>query len=335
MMTVFLNGKFYSAGDPEAGLELARIGIFDAAFQHGVGLFETMLGGVHVQGIEGPRSHGEEIETWVLQLDEHIERLAKSAKELGLSQDLRTSALEEVVLETVKRSELERARIRLTITPGDLAMLGKKNAEIKSDGKGDGPKPTVLVVAQPATKYPKPMYERGVSLVLADTRANRLNKFEGHKTLNYWWRLSELQMAGRKGAAEALVLSVSNHLVGGCVSNVILVKDEVVYTPIAKGEEQEIAGKDAVDVMASPVLPGTVRSWVLEKADRLGLKMERKELSVEDLLKADEVMMTNSSWGLLPVIALEGNPVGNSKPGRVTLDLLDAWRELMPEETAE
>src|SRR5205814_2137459 len=65
--------------------------------------------------------------------------------------------------------------------------------------------PTVLIVAQPVTRYPEAMFERGVTVVLADARANPLNPFEGHKTLNYWWRLRELQTAARKGAGEALV----------------------------------------------------------------------------------------------------------------------------------
>ena len=58
-------------------------------------IFETMTGGVVRRGIEGARSHGEEIEAWVLRLDEHMDRLATSAKALGLSDQFRTRALGE------------------------------------------------------------------------------------------------------------------------------------------------------------------------------------------------------------------------------------------------
>jgi branched-subunit amino acid aminotransferase/4-amino-4-deoxychorismate lyase len=327
---VFLNGVFY--GDepgpgqpPGPGIGEARVPAFDAGLQHGVGLFETMLGGVVRRGLEGATAHGEEVETWVLQLDDHMDRLAASAKELGLSQDLRTTALAEAVLETVRRSGLARARVRLTVTGGDLAML----AAAKGGGAPRPADPTVMIVAQPATEYPAPMFERGVGLTLAEARANPLGAMEGHKTLGYWWRLRELQAAAQKGAGEALVLGVTNHLCGGCVSNLLLVKGDQVLTPIARGEEREVAGEGA-RTLRSPVLPGVTRAWALEKAERLGLTVRKQMLGVQDLLDADEAMLTNSSWGVLPAVRLEGSQIGSGTPGRVTLDLRDAWLGLLP-----
>jgi len=178
---VFLNGKFYGGDDGSPALTEARVSAFDAGFQHAVGLFETMTGGVVRRGVEGARSHGEQIETWVLRLDEHMARLAWSARELGLSEQLRTQALGEVVLETVRRSGMARSRVRLTLTGGDLSMLAA------SGGGGATPRmvdPTILIVAQPATAYPPEMFERGVTVMLATGRANPLNPFEGHKTLS-------------------------------------------------------------------------------------------------------------------------------------------------------
>jgi branched-subunit amino acid aminotransferase/4-amino-4-deoxychorismate lyase len=327
---VFLNGKFYGPeGSPP--ISEARIPAFDAGFQHSVGLFETMLGGVARRGIEGPRSHGEEVETWALYLDDHLERMAASARELGLSDVLRTEALAEAVLATVERSGLERARIRLTVTGGDLAMVGS-TPKPGEDPKRPTPRasdPTVMIVAQPATDYPAAMFERGVACTLADLRANPLNPFEGHKTLNYWPRLRELQKAAAKGAAEALILSVTNHVCSGCVSNILLVKGDRLITPIARGEEQEIAGKDAKPI-PSPVLRGITRGWIINRASRLGLEPERRMVTMQDVLDADEVMLTNSSWGVLPVVRIEGSAIGEEKPGRYTLDLRDAWLGTLP-----
>lgn len=330
---VFLNGKFFG-GEPSlssggaAPLADARLSAFDAGFQHAVGLFETMTGGVVRRGVEGPTSHGEEIETWVLHLDEHMERLAASARTLGLSQDLRTSALEEAVLETVRRSGLSAARVRLTVTGGDLSLLSVAQSAAQGQSAPRAPDPTVLIVAQPATPYPRQMFEHGVAITLAEARVNPLNPAEGHKTLNYWWRLRELQRAGTKGAAEALVLSITNHLAGGCVSNLLLVQGENLLTPIAKGEEPEIRGSE--QALHSPVLPGVTRNWAIGRAERMGLEIHKRMLSVQDVLDADEVMLTNSSWGVLPIVKLEGSALGGGKPGRVTLDLIDQWRDLRP-----
>ncbi|HVU63304.1 MAG TPA: aminotransferase class IV [Phycisphaerales bacterium] len=327
---VFLNGKFYGPeGSPP--LTETRVSAFDAGFQHAVGLFETMLGGVVKRGIEGPRSHGEETETWVLDLDAHMDRLAGSAKALGLSDQLRTQALGEVILETVRRSSLDRARVRATITGGDLAML----TAAQRAPEADRPRmvdPTVLIVAQPATEYPREMFERGVSVTLAEMRANPLNPLEGHKALNYWARLRDLQIAASKGAAEALVLSITNHVCSGCVSNLLLIKDGSLITPIARGEELDVAGKESAPI-PSPVVPGIVRAWAMDRAERLGLRVQRRMVSLQDVLGADEAMLTNSSWGVLPVVRLEANAIGAGAPGKVTLDLRGAWLDRLPRPT--
>ena len=340
MTVVMLNGKFYG-GEGDAPLSDARLSAFDAGFQHAVGLFETMLGGTATRGVEGGRSHGEVQETWVLHLDEHMERLAHSARSLGLSEQLRTVALGEAVLETVKRSGLPRARVRVTITGGDLAML-----TVARSGASPAPiDPSVMIVAQPATVYPPAMFERGVSVTLAHTRANPLNAFEGHKTLNYWWRLRELQLAASKGAGEALILNITNHVCGGCVSNLICIKGEDVMAPLARGEEGASDHAPADDsphiaaprsqkapVLHSPVLPGVTRAWALDRASRLGLRVTRRMVSVQDVVDADEVLLTNSSWGVLPVVRIESNDIGSGSPGRVGLDLRQAWLDLLPSE---
>jgi branched-subunit amino acid aminotransferase/4-amino-4-deoxychorismate lyase len=300
MATVFLNGRFLE------GHESPVVSAFDAGLQHGVGLFETMLGGTAANG-----------QPWILDLDGHMDRLAESARQLGLSDSLRAGALGEALMQTLRRSGLERARIRLTITGGDLSLLTARAGS--ADKEND---PTVLIVAQPATKYPEAMFERGGSVVVADARANPLNPFEGHKTLNYWWRLRELQAAAAKGASEALVLQVSNHLCGGCVSNLFLVAGDELLTPIARGEESEVGGKSA---LPSPVLPGITRAWLIERAQAKGLTVHRRMLSAADVLEADEVFLTNSSWGVLPIVKFEASAIGDGVPGKITKALRERW----------
>jgi branched-subunit amino acid aminotransferase/4-amino-4-deoxychorismate lyase len=154
--------------------------------------------------------------------------------------------------------------------------------------------------------------------VIADAKANPLDPTAGHKTLNYWWRLRELQTAAGRGAGEAIVLQVSNHVCGGCVSNLFAVKDGTLVTPIARGEEQEIGGKGAIP---SPVLPGITRALVLKEAKKMGLTVERRMMGIGDVLDADEVFLTNSSWGVLPVTAVEAEPVGSGEVGEVCRSL--------------
>lgn len=287
--TVWLNGAFL---DPEA----ARVSAFDAGFQHGVGLFETMLA----------------VEGGVVRVERHVRRLVDSARELGLSADLRHRPLVDAVRSVARRAGLARARMRLTVTGGDLNMLQR--------GQAAPYDPTILIVAQPATEYPAEMMAKGVMATIADPRANPLDPSAGHKTLNYWTRLRALQAAAAKGAGEAVFLQVSNHLAGGAVSNLFVVKDGVLRTPIARGEE-------ATGGLPSPVLPGITRGFILERAEAAGMPVERKLLTIADLLDADEAFLTNSSWGVLPVVRVEQKQIGAGEPGGATTALLESWLE--------
>ncbi len=316
MATVFLNGRFLD--------DAAQAGVsaLDAGFQHGVGLFETML---------GVRGRAEPV---VLGL-EHVRRLIDSAEALGLSGELREGAWYEAVVETFRRSGLERARVRLTVSGGDLNMLAR-------DGGNGAPRvsdPTVLIVVQPATAYPTAMLEAGVLATIAGARANALNPFEGHKTLNYWWRLSELRIAAAKQAGEALVFGTANQLVGGCVSNVFLVLGGELHTPPARGDDGPRGATEADPLSApiapaavaaaaaapSAVLPGITRQWAMHTAEGRGVPTRRRALSVNELLAADEVFLTNSSWGVLPVVRVEAHRVGAGVPGPITRQLMADW----------
>lgn len=307
MATIFLNGEFVPR-------EHARVSAFDAGFQHAVGLFETML----CIGGASPR---------ILHLHEHLGRLADSAKQLRLTETLRTTALAEACERTLRRacdeSGAPRLRLRLTITGGDLNLLDRS-------GGASPAHPTLMIAAQPATDYPTDMFDRGVRIAVADMKANPLDPFQGHKTLNYWPRLRELQNASASRSAEALVLQVSNHLCGGCVSNIFLARDGRLLTPIARGEESEVAGEDTSRaILPSPVLPGIVRRWVMDWCTALDIDVERRMLTIEDALGADEIFLTNSSWGVLPVVNIEAHQVGGGTPGRITRELVQAWRELI------
>src|SRR5262245_37305116 len=98
-MQVWINGKFVDR-------EAATISAFDAGLQHGIGLFETMSA-----------THGT-----VFRAEAHTRRLAESARQLLLTESLRIEPLAQAVEHAVRHNGLERARVRLTITGGNLGL---------------------------------------------------------------------------------------------------------------------------------------------------------------------------------------------------------------------
>lgn len=309
--TVWINGKFVTRDD-------ARVSAFDAGLLHSVGLFETML----ASPIEGDE---DATRGRVFRINRHMERLERSARTLGLTDGLKVRALQELVEHVVERSGLTdenggKARVRLTVTGGDLNLLSAKSDE--------PPDPTVVISVQPATRYPPAMFERGVRIAVATARANPLGADEGHKTLNYWWRLRELRAASLKGCAESLVLQVTNHVCGGAVSNVFAVRDGSLITPTARGEEENLGGEN----LPSPVLPGVTRDAIIEAAAAIGVGCAKRSMTIADVLDAEEVFLTNSSWGVLPVTAVEAKTIGNGIVGEVTSRLRHKWLEIVENE---
>jgi branched-chain amino acid aminotransferase len=224
----------------------------------------------------------------VFALDDHLDRLFASAEKLKINLRGDRKYLADAVYQTLNANELKEARIRLTATSGAI------NAE-KAE-------PTLLVTAVGFEPYPKEYYDKGIIVVLNSYRQNPLDVLSGHKTTSYFSRISALAVAHQKRAAEAIWFTVDGRLAEACISNVFLVKDSVLLTPSLK------AG----------ILPGIARKTVLELAGENSIKAEEKELTIDDLLGADEVFITNVIMQVMPVVAVESHNVGNSKPGALT-----------------
>jgi branched-subunit amino acid aminotransferase/4-amino-4-deoxychorismate lyase len=292
MAKVFLNGELVEAG-------AARVSVSDAGLQQAVGLFET------VQVVDGQP----------VRLAEHLQRMAGSAGVLGLAADMQTGPLGEAVRAVIDQDELRelaaggaKLRVRLTVTAGVL------------EAREGGPprvRQTVVAQAQPAVQLEPRYYEQGVMAVVHGPAANPFDELAGHKTLDYWARLRSLRRAASAGAAEAIWLQVTNHLAGGSISNLLLVKDGAVLTPIARGEEADGA-------LPAPVVPGLTRAAALRAAAEAGLEVQRRMLNIDDLLGADEAMLTNGDWGVLPLTKVEKHAVGDGQPGPVTRRLMEA-----------
>ena len=297
MLQAWLNGTFVSMTE-------ASVSAFDAGFQHGVGLFETMAA-----------RHGR-----IFRGLEHMERMRASAKELGLADTLRPEALVDACEATLAANALEHARVRVTLTGGDMNLLARNAAEVRHD-------PTILIHVQPPTPYPPALFEKGIGVRIADAQLNVADPFAGHKTLWYWPRLHALQRAAAAGMQEALWFDVTRALSCGCVSNVFLARDGALVTPVARGEEP----KDSP--MRSPVLPGITRAAVLSLAEENGMAVRRERIEIDAVLGADEVFLTNSSWHVLPVVHVEQRTIGTGKPGEVASMLRAALMERIDRET--
>jgi branched-subunit amino acid aminotransferase/4-amino-4-deoxychorismate lyase len=114
--------------------------------------------------------------------------------------------------------------------------------------------------------------------------------FGGLKTANYWFNTSTLAEARGRQFDEALLFNDFAELVSACCANVFVVHDDRIATPSR----------------SSGTRAGVIREWVIARR-----KVEERRLRREDVVNADEIFLTNSWLGVMPVATVEGRPLGH------------------------
>lgn len=284
MEKVFLNDKLVD-------IDKASISVSDVGFLYGSGLFETMRCNNGV----------------VFCLDDHLDRLFSSAEKLSISNTYDRQFIVDAVYNVLKANELTDARLRLTLTAGPMSFSEDKR------------KSTLLITATDLQPYPAEYYQKGVLVVLCPFRQNVTEPIFGHKTTSYFSRMLALQVAHQKKAAEALWFTTDNRLAEGCISNVFLVKDSVIYTPL----------------LTTPVLAGVARKAVCKIAADDSIELVEKDVGIDDLLAAGEVFLTNVIMKIMPVIGVEKHVVSNGKVGPITKKLIDYFDEFVEKQCRE
>ncbi len=215
MSVVWLDGKFL----PEAK---ALIPATDPGFLHGRGLFEV------VRGYDG----------FAFRLEDHLERMRRSARHFGLR--FRPPPLAPVIAELCRRNPAPDAYARITLSAGGH----------------------LLVVARRRTALPASWYRRGAKVLVAPWRRDPRAPLAGHKTLSYLENVLAHDEALRRGYADMLYVSLDDELLEGCATNVFLV----------------VRGRLVTPALLPGILPGVTRKVVMELADVRERTVLRKEL---------------------------------------------------------
>ncbi len=266
--------------------EQALVSVFDRGFLYGDSVFETL------RTYQGR----------LFALDEHLERLQRSAERVFIPLPVSLSTLRSELLEAVFAQGSAESYVRLTLTRGIGRTLGL-DPEL-----AEKPLRVVLVtaLASPAAE----LYECGIAAVTF--RAERPSDAPGvadAKIGNYLLAVLAMRAARAQGAVEALLEDAQGRILEGSTSNVFAVFKGTLVTP----------------PQSAAILPGITRAHVLELA-RMTLPVEERALLKAELAQAEEVFITSSIRELVPVVRIDGRSVGPGAPGPITLDLLARFR---------
>ncbi|MBA4696076.1 MAG: aminotransferase class IV [Legionella sp.] len=247
MPTIIYNGNLLSS-------DLPCIKPNDRGFTLGHGLFETILS--NKSAIPG--------------LDYHWHRLETSTQLIDIPLPFCKKKLQQMITTLLDDNNLRDkiAAIRLSLTHGESS---------RGIYPLSNPLPNYVIAAN---EY-FPLHQQNFSCRIVTIRKNEHSPCCRIKSLSYLDNILAKKEAVEHGYDEAILLNTAGNIADGGITNIFMVKDKKIYTPL----------------LADGALPGVVRSILLQEFTH-GFPLIEKTIKIDDLLSADEVFLTNGLMGV-------------------------------------
>jgi len=245
-----------------------------------------------------------------LLLREHLLRLAQSARLVRFPFEPDLDRLEAEARRMLGRWAREaggEARMRILVTRGRGEALLEP---------GDAHEPSTVIVVRPLAPPDEILYEKGATAAVVSVRRNLSEALPpAAKTANYLNNLLALMEARSLGAYEPLMLDHLGRVAEGATSNVFAVRGRELVTPCGD----------------TGILGGITRGALLALAVRAELQPREVELRPEELVRADEVMITSTAREVLPIVGIAWreawHAIGAGRPGPAAARLRALYRE--------
>ncbi len=279
-VSIFLNGEYIDSR------EKALVPLYDHGLLYGDGVFE------------GIRAYNGRI----FRMKDHMDRLYDSAKAILLQIPYSREQLDGILLETVKRTGLDDAYVRLIVSRGvgDLGIDPRRC-----------PKPSVYIIAGAIALYPPEKYQKGLRCTVASTRRNRPDCLNPQvKTLNYLNNIMAKIEAIQSGVDEAIMLNEAGLVAEATADNLWAVREGRLVTPPTH----------------VGILEGITRKVLMEICDENGMPWQERNLVLHDLMRAEEIFLCGTGAELIPVVEIDGRPVGSGTPGATFQRMLELFR---------
>jgi branched-chain amino acid aminotransferase len=268
----------------------ARVPVLDHGLLYGDGVFE----GIRIYGRR------------VFRFEDHLQRFATSAKALALELPGGIGAVREIVLDTARAFDADEAYVRLIATRGE-GPLGIDPTQCSE--------PRLICIVDRIDVHPEHKRSSGIDLLTSSWRRPPADVLDPRvKSLNYLNNVMAKLEARQHGGDEALLLNAAGSVAETSVANIFAVRAGDLLTPPA----------------TDGALEGITRATVFELAASLGIAARTQSLGRFDLFGADEVFVTGSGTGMVPVRSLDGRIIGAGGPGPVYEKIWSAFREAAP-----
>lgn len=231
----------------------------------------------------------------IFRLNEHLSRLDNSLTSIHMLNPLTLEQWREILMTLVERCPEDNQSLYVQITRG----VSERDHSISL-----ATKPTIFAMCKPLIKRD---YSNGIrAITCEDIRW----KWCHIKAITLLPSVLLRYEAAEKDATEAILLK-DDFVTEGAASNVFIVLQGVVKTPL----------KD------NNILPGITRDLVIELLIGEGIPCREIKISRKELVSADEIWITSSTWEIVPVIELDGKTIGNGRPGKMWGKAMDIYQE--------
>ena len=242
---------------------------------------------------EGVRAYSTRKGPSIFRLDDHTDRLFKSAETVNMEIPYSKEVLNAAHQEVIKANNLKEAYIR------PMCFYGSEGMGLRADNL----KVHAMVAAWEWPSYMEPEARtKGIKVKLSSFNRQVKNPVSNAKVNgNYVHSIVALNEALESGFDEALMLDADGYVAEGSGENFFIVKEGVLYSPDLDS-----------------CLDGITRRTILELAEELDISYEIKKLTVEDVLEADESFFSGTAAEVVPINSLDGNTIGTGDRGPVT-----------------
>ena len=222
----------------------------------------------------------------------HMARLDRSLRELRMAHPMTPKALGIVMRETVRRNRVRDGLVYVQVTRGEM----RRDFPFPPDGT----RPSIVVTARShdTVKLEKQAADGIAVVTMPDLRWQRVDI----KSVALLPNVLAKQAAREQGAKEAWLVDEQGRVTEGASSNAWIVTRD---------------GKLVTRPLSGDILPGITRSVVIDLIAREGLGFEERPFTVEEAYAAREAFVTSASQLVMPVVQIDGRPIGNGAPGLI------------------
>jgi branched-chain amino acid aminotransferase len=233
-------------------------------------------------------------------LDAHLDRFMRSCQRWRLDPGRTPEQITEVLTQCVRLSGLRASYVEMICTRGQPPWGSRDPRHAVNQFYAFAVPYVWLANAE--------QREQGLHVRISDVQ--RIPPTSVDPTAkNYHWNDMTMGLLGAldTGADSVLLVDGADHVVEGPGFNVFCVRQGRIATPDAG------------------MLEGITRRTVIEMAQTLGLPLQRRAVPARELRAADEVFLSTSGGGVLPVTRIDGQPVGDGQPGPITRQLMSTY----------